>query len=144
MRRTGTASPDRPRAFPPAARGRQGGVPKRTTGLAPGRGYNRALLMDAFARWLARHPLAVVLANLLVTAMLGFYALQLRIESSLESMLPAGDPKVEYYAQTRAIFGSDDVAVGGGRARGNFAPPPIPKNPRGPPPDAQGVRRRPG
>src|SRR5437667_956232 len=127
MRRTGTSSRDRPRTLLPAARRMQAGVPKRTTGLAPGRGYNRALLMDAFARWLARHPLAVVLANLLVTAMLGFYALQLRIESSLESMLPAGDPKVEYYAQTRAIFGSDDVAVVGVRARDIFAPSTIAK-----------------
>src|SRR5436190_664780 len=83
--------------------------------------------MDAFARWLARHPLAVVLANLLVTAVLGFYGLQLRIESSLESMLPAGDPKVEYYAQTRAVFGSDDVAVVGVRARDIFAPSTIAK-----------------
>src|SRR3989442_3509831 len=83
--------------------------------------------MDAFARWLARHPLAVVLANLLVTAVLGFYALQLRIESSLESMLPAGDPKVEYYAQTRAIFGSDDVGVVGVHARDIFAPSTIEK-----------------
>src|SRR5438477_8152264 len=127
MRRTGTSSRDRPRTLLPAARGMQAGVPKRTTGLAPGRGYNRALLMDAFARWLARHPLAVVLANLLVTAMLGFYALQLRIESSLESMLPAGDPKVEYYSQIRAIFGSDDVAVVGVRARDIFAPSTIAK-----------------
>src|SRR3989449_8030599 len=83
--------------------------------------------MDSFARWLARHPLAVVVANVVVTAVLGFYALQLRIESSLESMLPAGDPKVEYYAQTRAIFGSDDVAVVGGRARDIFAPSTIEK-----------------
>src|SRR5437762_7760222 len=127
MRRTGTSSADRPRTLLPAARGMQAGVPKRTTGLAPGRGYNRALLMDAFARWLARHPLAVVLANLLVTAVLGFYALQLRIESSLESMLPAGDPKVAYYAQIRAVFGSDDVAVVGVRARDIFAPSTIAK-----------------
>src|SRR5437867_12191793 len=127
MRRTGTSSTDRPRTLLPAARGMQAGVPKRTTGLASGGGYNRALLMDAFARWLARHPLAVVLANLLVTAVLGFYALQLRIESSLESMLPAGDPKVEYYAQTRAVFGSDDVAVVGVRARDIFAPSTIAK-----------------
>src|SRR5438876_652776 len=83
--------------------------------------------MDSFARWLARHPLAVVVANVVVTAVLGFYALQLRIESSLESMLPAGDPKVEYYAQTRAVFGSDDVAVVGVRARDIFAPSTIEK-----------------
>src|SRR5881392_2446137 len=83
--------------------------------------------MDSFARWLARHPLAVVVANVVVTAVLGFYALQLRIEGSLESMLPAGDPKVEYYAQTRAVFGSDDVAVVGVRARDIFAPSTIEK-----------------
>src|SRR3989454_5945595 len=118
MRRTGTSSTDRPRTLLPAARRMQAGVPKRTTGLGPGRGYNRALLMDAFARWLARHPLAVVLANLLVTAVLGFYALQLRIESSLESMLPAGDPQVEYYPQIPAIFRGDAVAGGGRRGRG--------------------------
>src|SRR5256712_14079244 len=100
--------------------------------------------MDAFARWLARHPLAVVLANLLVTAVLGFYALQLRIESSLESMLPAGDPKVEYYAQTRAIFGSDDVAGGGGRGRGIFGPPTIAEVARGTAGNAKAGAVRPG
>ena len=61
--------------------------------------------MDAFARWLTRHPLAVVVANLAVTAVLGLYALHIRIENSLESMLPAGDPKVAYYNTTRALFG---------------------------------------
>ena len=83
--------------------------------------------MDAFARWLARHPLVVAVANVIVTALLGFYALQIRIESSLESMLPAGDPRVEYYAATRAIFGSDDVAVVGVHARDIFDGPTIEK-----------------
>src|SRR5437762_51975 len=78
--------------------------------------------MDAFARWLVRHSLAVVVANLVVTAILGLFALHVRIESSLESMLPSGDPKVEYYARTRAIFGSDDVGVVGVRADDIFAP----------------------
>src|SRR5207244_271814 len=78
--------------------------------------------MDAFARWLTRHPLAVVVANLGVTAVLGLYALHIRIENSLESMLPAGDPKVAYYNATRALFGSDDVGVIGVRADDVFAP----------------------
>src|SRR5438093_11956579 len=55
----------------------------------------RAFLMDAFARWLVRHPLAVVVANLVVTVVLGLFALHVRIENSLESMLPSGDPKVD-------------------------------------------------
>src|SRR5437016_2323234 len=87
--------------------------------------------MDAFARWLVRHPLAVVVANLVVTAILGLFALHVRIESSLESMLPSGDPKVEYYARTRAIFGSDDVGVVGVRADDIFAPATIEKIARG-------------
>src|SRR5205809_4477462 len=78
--------------------------------------------MDAFARWLTRHPLAVVVANLAVTVVLGLYAFHIRIENSLESMLPAGDPKVAYYAATRAVFGSDDVGVIGIRADDVFAP----------------------
>src|SRR5881296_1556846 len=78
--------------------------------------------MDAFARWLTRHPLAVVVANLGVTAVLGLYAVHIRIENSLESMLPAGDPKVAYYNTTRALFGSDDVGVIGVRADDVFAP----------------------
>jgi len=39
--------------------------------------------MDAFARWLARHALAVVGANVAVTTVLGLYALHVRIENSL-------------------------------------------------------------
>src|SRR5438445_1253542 len=83
--------------------------------------------MDAFARWLARHALAVVAANVVVTAVLGLYALHIRIENSLESMLPAGDPKVAYYNATRALFGSDDVGVIGVRADDVFAPSTIEK-----------------
>src|SRR5205809_735616 len=78
--------------------------------------------MEAFARWLARYAPAVVVANVAVTVVLGLYAFHIRIENSLESMLPAGDPKVAYYAATRAVFGSDDVGVIGVRADDVFAP----------------------
>src|SRR5437763_6172726 len=79
-------------------------------------------MMDRFGGWLARHPLVVVLANVAVTGVLGAWAIRVRIENSLESLLPAGDPKVEYYNATRAIFGSDDVGVIGVRADDIFAP----------------------
>jgi predicted RND superfamily exporter protein len=78
--------------------------------------------MNRFARWLARRPLVVIAANVAVTIALGAWALHVRIENSLESMLPAGDPKVEYYNATRAIFGSDDVAVIGVHGDDIFAP----------------------
>jgi uncharacterized protein len=83
--------------------------------------------MTAFARWLVRHPLLVVGLNLALTAWLGAYALHIRIENSLESLLPAGDPKVAYYERIRGIFGSDDVGVIGVRADDVFAPATIEK-----------------
>src|SRR5437667_333805 len=78
--------------------------------------------MARFARWLVRYPIVFVAANLLVTAVLGVFALRIRIEGSLESVLPAGDPEVEYYTRVRATFGSDDVGVVGVRADDIFAP----------------------
>jgi len=77
--------------------------------------------MNPFALWLVRRPVVVLVANLLVTLVLGYYALGIRIESSLSSVLPAGDPQIEYYAKVRQTFGSDDVAVVGVRADDVFA-----------------------
>src|SRR5438876_8586809 len=77
--------------------------------------------MDAFARWLTRHPLAVVVANLAVTAVLGLYAAPSRIQNSVVSMRRARDARVAYYNATRALFGSDDVGVIGVRADDVFA-----------------------
>ena len=77
--------------------------------------------MEAFARWLVRHPWLCVFANLLVTAAFAFHARHIRIESSLESVLPAGDPEVTFYAKVRATFGSDEVGVIGVQAKDLFA-----------------------
>jgi len=78
--------------------------------------------MDALARWLVRHPVLVVVANLAITAVLGFYAARIRIESTIESVLPAGDPEVSFYDEVRATFGSDEVGVIGVQAQDLFAP----------------------
>ena len=77
--------------------------------------------MDALGRWIVRHPVAMVVANLAVTLVLGYYALQVRIESSLESVLPGHDPEIDYYNHVRATFGSDDVAVIGMRVDDLFS-----------------------
>ena len=77
--------------------------------------------MEAFARWLVRHPLFVVGGHLLATVVLGAYALHIRIESSIESILPAGDPEVSYYENVRTTFGSDDIGVIGVRSDDLFA-----------------------
>jgi hypothetical protein len=77
--------------------------------------------MDAVARWIVRHPWFVVISNLVITGALGVFAVRIEVESSLESVLPAGDPAVAYYEQVRATFGSDDVAVVGVGAQDLFA-----------------------
>ncbi len=77
--------------------------------------------MSSFARWMVRHPLVVIAANLLVTAVLGFSAVHIRVESSVASVLPAGDPEVEYYAKIRETFGGDNVIIVGVRADDIFA-----------------------
>src|SRR5262245_41658062 len=83
--------------------------------------------MVSFARWMVRHPILCLAANLAVTLLLGYFALGIRIESSLSTVLPAGDPQIEYYAKVRETFGSDDVAVIGMRAENIFAPATITK-----------------
>jgi predicted RND superfamily exporter protein len=83
--------------------------------------------MISLARWMVRHPMLCLAANLALTVVLGFFALRIRIESSLSSVLPAGDPQIEYYAKVRETFGSDDVAMVGMRADNIFAPSTITK-----------------
>lgn len=71
---------------------------------------------------LVRFPRSVVVTYLVVTVLLGLAARQVRIEGSIESVLPRHDPAVQYYAQIRAQFGSDDIAVVGIRAPDLFNP----------------------
>jgi predicted RND superfamily exporter protein len=83
--------------------------------------------MNGLARWLVRHPLLAVGGNLAVTVLLGFYASKIRIESSIESVLPAGDPEVGFYDEVRRTFGSDEVGVIGVQAQDLFAAPTLEK-----------------
>src|SRR5262245_1816451 len=75
----------------------------------------RATMRDP-AQLLVRFPHAVVLAYLAVTVLLGWAARNVRIEGSVDSVLPRHDPAVEYYAGVRGEFGNDDIAVVGVRA----------------------------
>src|SRR5262249_13048626 len=63
------------------------------------------------------------LGNLLLTAALGLYATRIRIESTIESVLPSADPEVTFYDEVRATFGSDDVGVIGVQAPDVFTAP---------------------
>ncbi len=46
--------------------------------------------MERLAAWLVRHPRRVIAATLLVTAVLGSFAVRVRFQSSFESVLPSG------------------------------------------------------
>jgi predicted RND superfamily exporter protein len=83
--------------------------------------------MNALARWFGRHPLLTLVAHGLLTAVLGMYALRIRIERSIESLLPVGDAEMAYYDRARAMFGNDDVAVVGVQAHDLFAAPTLEK-----------------
>jgi uncharacterized protein len=78
--------------------------------------------MERVAAWLVRHPRRVVIATLLVTALLGAFAVQVHIQNALESVLPAGDPAVAFYEEVRRQFGSDDVGVVGMLGSEVFSP----------------------
>src|SRR5262245_6916011 len=73
------------------------------------------------AQLLVRYPHTVVLAYIALTVLFGLAALTVRIEGSVQSILPRNDPAVQYYADVRAQFGSDDIAVVGVRAPDLFS-----------------------
>ena len=79
------------------------------------------------AELLVRFPRTVVLAYFGATILLGLAARHVRIEGSIDSILPRNDPAVEYYAGVRSAFGSDDIGVVGVRAPDLFSAPTLTK-----------------
>src|SRR5579862_423969 len=77
--------------------------------------------MRNVAPLLVRFPRTVVATYFLVTILLGLAARNVRIEGSIESILPRHDPAVQFYADTRSQFGSDDIGVVGVRAPDLFS-----------------------
>ena len=66
-----------------------------------------------------RLTLAVILA---LTAFFGFYAREIRVDSSIENLLPANDPDKLYYDEVKKAFGDEAVTVVGVFADDVFAP----------------------
>jgi predicted RND superfamily exporter protein len=67
--------------------------------------------MESMARLIVQRPKLVLLLVAIVTLVLGYYARQIRIDSSIDGLLRKGDPEKQYYDQIRRTFGSDDVVV---------------------------------
>jgi predicted RND superfamily exporter protein len=59
---------------------------------------------------------------LLLTGFFTNYALHIRVDSSVESLLAQGDPEKEYYDEVRHLFGSDEIGVIGVIADNIYTP----------------------
>jgi predicted RND superfamily exporter protein/CRP-like cAMP-binding protein len=69
-----------------------------------------------------RAPRATLAVMLAITAVLGFWARTIRVDSSIEELLPLHDPDRAYYEETVATFGNEEVIVIGVFADDVFAP----------------------
>jgi uncharacterized protein len=67
--------------------------------------------MKQLYHFIVRWPKLTLLLALLLTGLLGYYARQFRIDSSVEHLLATNDPNKKYYEEVRALFGNDDITV---------------------------------
>jgi len=56
-------------------------------------------------------PKSVLFLILLLTAFFAEHARHIRLDSSVESLLPKNDPETRYYEEVRRLFGSDEIGV---------------------------------
>jgi predicted RND superfamily exporter protein len=68
-----------------------------------------------------KFPKTTLAVALGLTAYFGFYAVQIRFDSSFENLLPSHDPDRAYYEQIRAQFGDEEIGVVGIFAADVFA-----------------------
>lgn len=69
--------------------------------------------MERVYRCLTTRPRSILLLLLLLTGFWAYQARHIRLDSSVESLLPQHDPENQYYADVRRLFGSDEVGVVG-------------------------------
>ena len=77
--------------------------------------------MNPVAGWLVAHARPCLAASLLLTVVLGVFASRIRVDSTIESVFPAGDPELAFYERARETFGGDDIGVIGVQAQDLFA-----------------------
>ncbi len=67
--------------------------------------------MERVYHLIVQRPKSILLFILLLTVFLGYHAGHIRLDSSVESLLPQGSPENQYYEEVRRLFGSDEVGV---------------------------------
>ena len=58
-------------------------------------------------------PKSILIVIALLTVFFAYHAQHIRLDSSVESLLPKGDTEKAYYDEVRGLFGSDEVGVVG-------------------------------
>lgn len=69
-----------------------------------------------------RAPRLTLLVMALLTAFFGYFAAQVKVDSSIENLLPRDDPDRRYYEDIRRTFGNEEITVIGILADDVFAP----------------------
>src|SRR6267142_254053 len=78
--------------------------------------------MDGVYRAIVRAPRLVVAIVAAITIVLGIGALRLRVDSSVETLLPKGDPGKRFYDEIVSRFGNDEIDIIGVVADDVLAP----------------------
>ncbi|HDI11092.1 MAG TPA: hypothetical protein ENF77_02070, partial [Candidatus Acetothermia bacterium] len=63
------------------------------------------------ARWIARHPIWVLVGVALVTAFFGTFAPRIEFLTDMEKMLPQDNPVVRRFEETKDTFGSQSMVM---------------------------------
>ncbi|MCK6557252.1 MMPL family transporter [Candidatus Binatia bacterium] len=75
-------------------------------------------LLDVPLHW----PRVTLVVMLVLTAVFGAFAARIRVDSSIENLLPSDDPARLYYDQVKTVFGDEEIAVIGVFAENVFTP----------------------
>lgn len=75
-------------------------------------------IADVIVSW----PKSILVASLFLTGFFAYHARDIRLNSSVESLLPKEDPEKQYYEEVRHLFGSDEIGVIGVIAENIYTP----------------------
>ncbi len=78
--------------------------------------------MGGLMRWSLKNAKLVIFINVIITLIAGYYAIQIRVDSSTEGMMISGDPAKDYHRDTVRKFGSDNITVVFVRDKNLFTP----------------------
>jgi predicted RND superfamily exporter protein len=67
--------------------------------------------MERAYHLIVHRPKTILFFIFLLTVFFAYHARHIRLDSSVESLLPKDDPNKEYYDEVRQLFGSDEIGI---------------------------------